>query len=198
MAVLDLLDYRRRVSEMYRRVRTNPDPRVAWERWTADRQALFATHPQSAWDEAGRHARRLRYFPYDPAWRLEAEVEPLNTSSGDLGHSAEGATPAAAMGTVTLALDTPARLLLHWLSGYSGGLFLAFRDATNGSTTYGGGRYLLDTAKGADLGGSGETLVLDFNFAYHPSCAHSNRWSCPLPPAENRLATMVEAGERLP
>jgi uncharacterized protein (DUF1684 family) len=40
--------------------------------------------------------------------------------------------------------------------------------------------------------------VLDFNFAYNPSCAYDERWSCPLPPAENRLAFAVTAGERAP
>jgi hypothetical protein len=80
---------------------------------------------------------------------------------------------------------------------YGGGVFLPFRDATSGLHTYGGGRYLLDTAKGADLGHTGNLVVLDFNFAYHPSCVYSPRWSCPLPPAENTIALRVEAGEGL-
>jgi uncharacterized protein (DUF1684 family) len=75
-------------------------------------------------------------------------------------------------------------------------LFLPFRDATNGTSTYGGGRYLLDTAKGADLGSVGDALVVDFNYAYHPSCFHSARWTCPLAPPRNTLAVAVEAGER--
>ncbi|MGH8946946.1 MAG: DUF1684 domain-containing protein, partial [Acidimicrobiia bacterium] len=63
--------------------------------------------------------------------------------------------------------------------------------------TYGGGRYLLDSAKGADLGSADGSIVLDFNYAYHPSCVHSPRWSCPLSPPENRLDFAVRAGERL-
>ena len=74
-------------------------------------------------------------------------------------------------------------------------MFLPFRDATSGNTTYGGGRYLLDTAKGADLGSAGDALVLDFNFAYHPSCVYDPKWVCPLAPLANRLAVAVEAGE---
>jgi uncharacterized protein (DUF1684 family) len=91
------------------------------------------------------------------------------------------------------------RLGLYWMAGYAGGLFLPFRDATNGSQTYGAGRYLLDAAKSADLGGDAgaRTLVLDFNFSFHPSCAFDPRWSCPLSPPENRLDVPVEAGERL-
>ncbi len=91
----------------------------------------------------------------------------------------------------------PLRLSLYWLDGYAGGLFLSFRDATSGKETYGACRYLLDTVKGADLGTEGERLVLDFNFAYNPSCAYDARWACPLAPPENRLAVSVRAGERL-
>jgi uncharacterized protein (DUF1684 family) len=85
------------------------------------------------------------------------------------------------------------------MAGYAGGLFLPFRDATNGSTTYGAGRYVLDAAKSADLGGdpAAGTLVVDLNFAYHPSCAFDPQWSCPLAPPESRLGVAIEAGERL-
>jgi uncharacterized protein (DUF1684 family) len=91
------------------------------------------------------------------------------------------------------------RLAIYWLREYSGGLFLPFTDATSGRETYGAGRYLLDTAKGADLGPGLEpaTIVLDFNFAYQPSCAFDPRWACPLAPAENRLDLEVRAGERI-
>ena len=75
------------------------------------------------------------------------------------------------------------------MAGYAGGLFVPFRDATNGTETYGAGRYLVDAAKSADLGGdpAAGTLVLDFNFAFQPSCAFDPRWACPLAPPENRL-----------
>jgi hypothetical protein len=84
-----------------------------------------------------------------------------------------------------------------WLNAYGGGVFVPFRDATNGAATYGGGRYLLDTVKGADLGHNGDAMVLDFNYAYHPSCVHSLQWSCPLAPPGNTLDIEVTAGERL-
>jgi uncharacterized protein len=91
------------------------------------------------------------------------------------------------------------RLGIYWMAGYTGGLFLPFRDGTNGKETYGAGRYLLDSAKSADLGGDLErrTLILDFNFAFQPSCSFDPRWSCPLSPPENRLDLRIEAGERL-
>ncbi len=86
------------------------------------------------------------------------------------------------------------------LTSYGGGLFVPVRDALAGSPggTYGGGRYLIDTIKGADLGPeAGETtLVLDFNFAYNPSCAYDPAWACPLAPPGNVLDVEVPVGER--
>ena len=77
-------------------------------------------------------------------------------------------------------------------------MFLPFADATSGRETYGGGRYLLDTIKGADLGQDAEgRAVLDFNFSYNPSCAYSARFVCPLSPRGNRLPGAVRAGERV-
>jgi uncharacterized protein (DUF1684 family) len=90
------------------------------------------------------------------------------------------------------------RLALYWLEAYGGGVFLPFRDETSGTETYGAGRYLLDTVKGADLGEEGGRLVLDFNLAYNPSCAYDPRWACPLAPPENRLTIPIRAGERVP
>ncbi|MCA1823730.1 MAG: DUF1684 domain-containing protein [Frankia sp.] len=48
------------------------------------------------------------------------------------------------------------------------------------------------------MGGDGDTVVVDFNFAYNPSCAYSPRWVCPLPPPGNRLSVAVDAGELAP
>jgi uncharacterized protein (DUF1684 family) len=87
-------------------------------------------------------------------------------------------------------------LQVYWLDGYAGGIFVPFRDATAGQTTYGAGRYLLDTSKGADLGTIDGKLVFDFNFAYNPSCSYDPRWVCPLAPPDNRLDIAIEAGER--
>ena len=100
---------------------------------------------------------------------------------------------------VTQGLDAAlgGELTLYWMRGYCGGVFLPFADATSGRETYGGGRYLLDTIKSADLGETADgRTVLDFNFAYNPSCAYSPRWTCPLAPRANRLPNPVRAGER--
>ena len=195
--LLDLLDYRRRVNEMYGAVRSlrDRDPRAAHRLWRERRDELFRSHPQSALppEERGEF-RGLPYHDYDPAFVFTASVRPLPRESYDVDTSTGGVIRFVRFGAVDLPIGS---LEVLWLDEYSGGVFLPFRDATSGKTTYGGGRYLLDTAKGADLGSQGDALVLDFNFAYHPSCVYDPKWTCPLAPLSNRLAVPVAAGERL-
>jgi uncharacterized protein (DUF1684 family) len=190
---LDLLDWRRKVFALYAEIRAQGPP-AGHARWRAVRDELFRSHTQSPFDGAGRAAfRGLRYYDYDPALRLAARVEPRPGERLDVQTSTGEAMAMRRFGVVALPFGT---LDVFWIDVYGGGLFIPFRDATSGSATYGGGRYLLDTIKGADLGTtvSGE-LVLDFNFAYHPSCHYHHRWSCPLAPRENHLAVPIEAGE---
>jgi hypothetical protein len=195
---LDLLEYRRIVAEMYVAVRDGGNGARTWSHWRTDRDELFATHPQSPLSPQARDAfTGLPYFPYDPAWRVEATVEPVDEDEVAIGHSGDGETGFRRFGVVRFVAEgTEQRLTLFWLAGYGGGVFLPFRDATSGPDTYGGGRYLLDTVKGADLGHENGCILLDFNYAYHPSCVHDDRWSCPLAPPENWLDVEVPAGER--
>ena len=190
-----LLDWRRRVAELYHDVRADPDPRHAWERWRSVRDELVGSHPQSPLSAAGRDRfTGVPYFDYDPAARVSGAVEraePVELRLAE-GTFTRFARVAFVLRGRELELDC------YWLQGYGGGLFLPFGDATNGQTTYGGGRYLLDTVKGADLGSKDGRLVLDFNFAYNPSCSYDARWVCPLAPPGNRLPVPVEAGERIP
>ncbi|MHB8468321.1 MAG: DUF1684 domain-containing protein [Gaiellaceae bacterium] len=188
MHELELLDWKRRIFELYAEVRALP-AEAGWERWRAVRGELFRTHPQSP--AAGYDG--LDYFPYDPALRVLGTVEPVRAASQEIAGSAGSATIFRRFGRVRLPFGT---LELYWLEGYGGGVFLPFRDATSGSETYGGGRYLLDTVKGSDLGEEGGRLVLDFNFAYNPSCSYDGRWACPLAPPANRLDVAIRAGER--
>ncbi|TMC07776.1 MAG: DUF1684 domain-containing protein [Chloroflexi bacterium] len=193
--LLDLLDYRRRVRDLYGEVRAlrERDARAAHQRWRAVRDELFRSHPQSALPPEGRAAfRGLPYRDYDPAFAFTAVVRPLPRERYDVDTSTGGVIRFVRFGAVDLPIGT---LEVLWLDEYSGGVFLPFRDATSGRTTYGGGRYLLDTAKGADLGSIGDALILDFNFAYHPSCVYDAGWVCPLAPLANRLTSAVEAGE---
>ena len=187
-AELELLDWKRRVFELYAEVR-GLEPRAGWERWRAVREELFRAHPQSP--SPGYSA--LDYFDYDPAWRFVVQVEPAEPQTLAIAGSAGSLTTFRRVGRVTLPAGA---LELYWLEGYGGGVFLPFADATSGAETYGGGRYLLDTVKGSDLGEQNGKLVLDFNFAYNPSCSYDPRWACPLTPPANRLAAPVRAGER--
>ncbi|MBV8302197.1 MAG: DUF1684 domain-containing protein [Candidatus Dormibacteraeota bacterium] len=191
---LQLADWRRRVSELYAAVRGAPAA-AGWKLWRRTREELFLSHPQSPLPEGERDPAHVPlYFDYDPAWRRRAALRPADRTQVRLPGS--GSETIAAERFAIAEVEGLPPLSLHWLRDYAGGIFLCFRDGGAGSETYGGGRYLLDTAKGADLGGDGDTVVLDFNFAYQPSCSYDPRWECPLAPPENRVPLRVKAGER--
>ncbi len=197
---LELSDYRRRVNDLYASVRSfTGGTQQAWELWRAGRDDLFRHHAQSALTPAQRRGfSGLAYYEYDPSLRLAVEVDGVpDREVLDVPLEVDGLMQMARIGRVEVEIDGgAARLSLFWILGYGGGLFLPFRDATNDGETFGGGRYLLDAVKGADLGWQAGKLVLDFNFAYNPSCAYSPQWHCPLPPAENWLKVSVRAGEK--
>jgi uncharacterized protein (DUF1684 family) len=191
---LELLDWKRQVFGLYAEVRAAPEPEQAWHRWRTGRDELFRTHPQSPLTEEARAAfSGLDYFAYDPALRLLAEVEPGEEETREIAGSAGSVTRFRRFARARFELGA---LELYWLEGYGGGVFLPFADGTTGRETYGGGRYLLDTVKGSDLGLEGGRLLLDFNFAYNPSCSYDGRWACPLSPPPNRLEAEIPAGER--
>ena len=225
---LELADWRRRVAAAWDAWRREcvVDPAAASAAYRAGKDVLFREHPQSPLlPERRATFTGLPYWPYDPAWRMVVRLEPFDTAT--VGPHNEPAAPSSSAAAASIAgplgglalpnsgsanptfrrigrvsLSGPLagqQLAVFWLEGYGGGLFVPFRDATSGSETYGAGRYLLDTIKGADHGGDATTgeLVLDFNMAYHPSCAYDPRWSCPLAPLENRLGVPVRVGERL-
>jgi uncharacterized protein len=194
---LSLLDWRRRTSALYSAARAAADPEAGWQAWRDGRDEMFAGHPDSPLDDAAR-ARfgGLPYAAYDPALRFECALEPAPAHSLEIPTAGDGTVRLERIGRVQL--DDVGRIDVWWLTGYGGGVFLPLRDGTAGTGTYGGGRYLLDTVKGADLGRDADRLVVDLNFAYHPSCAYDARWSCPLAPEGNRVETPVAAGEQLP
>ncbi len=209
--LLALTDWRRRVAELYAEVRrvSLANPAAAHATWRAEREALYRGHPASPVPSAERDAFRAHHWPYRDRWRHEAALESAAVRPQEgpddrpailiMPASTGGPPPLELAGSVSLELlGGPARLPVMRLLDYAGGVFLPFGDATNGGVTYAAGRYLLDTAKGADLGTTADgRLVLDFNFAFQPSCAFDSRWACPLAPPESRLAIAIEAGERL-
>jgi uncharacterized protein (DUF1684 family) len=197
MDELTLMDWKRRVFALYAHVRAAGDREAAWRRWRDGRDELFRDHPQSPLPPSERAGFvSLPYFEYDPALRVLAAVEPADGERRAIAASGNETVSFRRFAHAAFTLDNrPQRISLFWLEGYGGGVFLPFADATSGAETYGGGRYLLDTVKGADLGAEGNELVLDFNFAYNPSCAYDPRWVCPLTPPENRLELAIRGGE---
>ena len=196
---LSLLDWRRTIADLYAEVRATADLRTAWGRWQDTRARLFREHPQSPIpfeERSGYSGPHL--YEYDPGWCLTGSVEPARPLRLEIATSNVETMAFSRFGVVRFAhAGTELVLELYWLEGYGGGLFLPFADATSGGQTYGAGRYLLDTIKGADLGQRDGRLVIDFNFAYQPSCAYDPRWTCPLAPPANRLQVAVRAGERV-
>jgi hypothetical protein len=192
-------DWKRHVSAAYQEVRASSGSREAWDRWRETRQHLYTSHAQSPVEPSERDPFRLAFFDHDPESRVLGRIEPSDPEGYEIAMSGDRTTVATRMARVRFSLQGGEHTLgLYWLEGWRGGLFLPFQDSTSGDTTYGGGRYLLDTMKSEDLGVEGDLLVLDFNFAYHPPCFYNHRYSCPLSPPENRLPVAIQAGERVP
>jgi len=199
-AYLDLVDWRRRVGDLYRL--SGPD---ALERFRRGRDELFRSHPQSPIEPEERDSfAGLRYYEHDAAYRVVARIEAGDGSELVIDTGGEdGAVRYRRAGALVFTLGgRECRLTVLSLVQYAGGLFVPFRDGTAGRETYGGGRYLFDTAKDTDglvleiQAGSPE-VVIDFNYAYNASCAYSPRWACPLAPPENHLQVEVRAGEKV-
>lgn len=199
MTALEVADWRRRVFALYSEVRSNSDPREAHDLWRRGRDELFATHPSTPLLPEDRPGfSGLTVAPYDPAWRFEVTIDPTEPRRMEVETGTDGVVPFELLGVA----DIPGVGLLDvWrLTSYAGGIFLPVKDALAGvpEGTYGGGRYLLDTVKGADLGPgrAPESLILDFNFSYNPSCAYDPMWACPLAQAGNTVGVQIPVGER--
>jgi hypothetical protein len=156
------------------------------------KDAFFKNHPQSPLPPQDRAGfKGLVYYPVDENLNLMLEAEEfdekdeiqMQTSTGDVRSYLR-------WGRVHFSVDDqPAELTLFY-SPESGYFFLPFMDATSGQETYGAGRYLEPHMVD-------ETRVqVDFNLAYSPYCAYNENYSCPIPPAENRLKVRIEAGEK--
>lgn len=163
-------------------------------------------HGIRLWDAASpaiRHFDTISLFPFDPDWVIEAEFTPVPGDRvipfehiRDNGSSRDLVVP----GDITFVRDG----VDYRLSAFDDGgvLLLVFGDATNGAadpslSTYGSGRFLFVQRPSADAGYvDAGPVVLDFNQAFVPPCGFSEQYNCPLPPAQNRFAGPVLAGER--
>src|SRR5271157_3078359 len=174
-AELELTSWRRMTSELYAAVRAEDDPQRGHALWRRGRDELFRSHPQSPLPPGDPlRTTGLPYWPYDPGLRFEVPLLPAERAMSLSIPTSDGVTPMARIGCVQL----PPPL----------------RDGAAGQSSY-GGRYALDTAKGADLGGRANRLIIDLNFLYHPSCRYNDAWQCPLAPPGNTISTPVSAGE---
>lgn len=198
---LALADWRRQINDLYAQVRAIGAGPEAWAMWQQTRSALFRGHPMSPLPAKARAAfDTIALFPYDPGLRFEVITQPVTGPNQDVDVGGDGTLVRRPLAR-THGLEQPlgAELTIFWIGGYGGGLFLPFADQSTGDETYGGGRYLLDAIKGADLGQTADgRLILDFNFAYNPSCAMNAAYVCPLAPPENQLPTFVSGGETTP
>ncbi|TAJ47817.1 MAG: DUF1684 domain-containing protein [Herbiconiux sp.] len=210
---LQTADWRMRVFSIYeevRRLRT-VDAAEAHEFWRESRDDLFRLHPASpllAEDLAGFAG--LPIAPYDPAWSFEVSIEEVGDDDPrprgfEFATGTDGVVPFELLGLARI--EGVGTLDVWRLASYGGGLFVPVKDALAGTPggTYGGGRYLVDTIKGASLNSSPmlgietpQTLVLDFNFAYNPSCAYDPAWACPLAQPGNRVTVEIPVGESYP
>ncbi len=197
--LLALAQWRRTVAQIYADVRRAGVPETAWQQFLAARNALFKTHSQSPLNDEQRAAfSELPFFAYDPDYRVVGQLDrnvPQEQFCVEL--AADGKFCYRRVAKILFAIKgQTAQLSLFWVEGYGGGLFLPFKDLTSKTETFGAGRYLYDTIKGADLGADEAQIILDFNFAYNPSCAYNDQWVCPLAPVENSLSFPILAGEK--
>ena len=199
MDAFDIVDWRRRVFALYAEVRASADPAAAHRHWCEVRDDLFATHPASPLlPEQAAAFTGLPVPAYDTAWRFELEVTEAEPATIQVTSGTDGNVPFERLGVVEI--PEVGSLDVWRLASYAGGLFVPVKDGSAGRPggTYGGGRYLLDTVKGSDLGVQGRRLVLDLNFAYNPSCAYDPDWACPLPQPGNTVPVPVPVGEQGP
>lgn len=199
MTALEVADWRRRVFAIYAQVRAATDRAAGHETWRLGRDELFAGHPSTPLLPEDRAAfTGLPVQPYDPDWRFEVELVPADPQRLEVETGTDGVVPFERIGVA--AIPGIGTLDVWRLASYGGGLFVPVKDALAGTPggTYGGGRYLLDTVKGADLGAgiAPDSLVLDFNFAYNPSCAYDPMWACPLAQPGNTVTVPIPVGER--
>ena len=154
---------------------------------------FFKTHPQSPLlPEQKKDFKGLNYFPENPALRFELQLERYPNPERVVMPTSTGSEQAyRKVGQVKFKVKNEnASLQVYESEHGTGSYFIPFTDATAPAESYGGGRYLEPEEPHKD------DLIIDLNLAYNPYCAYNDKWSCPLPPLENRLKVRIEAGEK--
>jgi uncharacterized protein (DUF1684 family) len=166
--------------------------------WRKERDAFFKNHQRSPLlPNEKRHFKGLKYYPFDSRYVFSGKIERFIFHINNPKYYATFLTNKGTnkrylrYGKFHFRLDGKAYTVEIYKSILSDMLFIPFKDGTNGKETYEGGRYI-----DAEILPDYET-VLDFNMAYHPSCAYNERFVCVLPPRENMLDIEIRAGEKL-
>jgi len=133
----------------------------------------------------------LSYYEPDESFAFTVDLQPAEPADVQISTTTGDVRTYKRVATAQFNVDGESVQVALYSTGHDS-LFLPFRDATSGSETYGAGRYI-DVAPDDD-----GTAVIDFNYAYAPFCAYSDRYSCALPPQENWLTVPIRAGERNP
>jgi uncharacterized protein (DUF1684 family) len=138
--------------------------------------------------------RGLKYFAYDPAWRIAGRFEPAREMKKIGVPDVTGGTQEfVAPGTIVFAHAGAEHRLVVVEEPGEEDYFVIFHDLTAGDSTYSAGRFFYVAKPGAN-----GRVVIDFNRAYTPPCGFTPFATCPLPPRQNWLPFAVRAGERKP
>ncbi|MEW6377599.1 MAG: DUF1684 domain-containing protein [Thermodesulfobacteriota bacterium] len=167
--------------------------------WRRERDEFFESHQRSPLlPEEKKKFKGLKYFPFNPKYVFAGEIERYIFHINNPKYYATFLTNKGThkryirYGKFHFNLDGKEYTIEIYKSILSDYLFIPFKDKTNGKGTYEGGRYM-----DAEIL-PGYKMLLDFNMAYHPSCAYNEKFICVLPPKENTLDIEIKAGEKNP
>jgi len=176
-------------------VSCKPPITAAEQQWRREREAAVRSALPAA---AVGHFEGLRFFPFDPRYRVKTMLEPLSPPEPLRLAASDGSLrPAHRVGRVRVVLPAGEAVLSVFQlddiqDRYPDYLFLPFRDRGAGKETYGAGRYVEVNRV------AGGVLEIDFNRAYNPDCAYGIAGRCPVTPEENTVPFLIAAGEMMP
>ena len=161
--------------------------------WRKDRDQFFKNHQRSPLTAAEKkNFKGLKYYPFDSQYVFSSQIERYNFHINNPKYYATFLTNKGTnkryirYGKLQFNLNGKDHTIEVYKSILSDMLFIPFKDMTNGKETYEGGRYI-------DAGIlPGYRMMLDFNMAYHPSCAYNEKFICALPPKENMLEIEIK------
>jgi len=165
--------------------------------WRKERDTFFKAHQRSPLSpKEKKNFKGLKYYPFDPKYVFSGQIERYIFHINNPKYYATFLTNKGInkryirYGKFHFKFDGKEYAVEIYKSILSDTLFIPFKDKTNGKESYEGGRYI-----DAEIL-PGYKMVLDFNMAYHPSCAYNDNFICVLPPKENTLEIEIRSGEK--